>query len=109
AHRVSSYLSVTELSQYLSPAEEGKRSPEQQAFIDRRLKPSIPESRYVSFYPMDKKRGEQDNWYTLPLSERRKLMRGHGEIGRAYKDRVTQMITGSMGFDDWEWGVTLWA
>ena len=59
------------------------------------------------FYPMNKKRGEQINWYTLPMDERRGMMRSHGTIGHKYHGIVQQMISGSVGFDDWEWGVTL--
>jgi len=58
---------------------------------------------------MDKRRGPEDNWYDLPFEERADHMRSHGEIGRAYAGEVTQMITGSIGLDDWEWGVTLWS
>jgi chlorite dismutase len=58
---------------------------------------------------MDKKRGETHNWYTLAMDERRQLMRGHGMIGRKYAGKVTQIISGSVGLDDWEWGVSLFA
>lgn len=105
---VYSYVSVTELAQYTSDLTE-PRSPEREAFIARRLRPRVPPTRYICFYPMSKKREGEENWYTLPMEERRRLMRSHGEIGRAYKDRVVQMISGSMGLDDWEWGVTLYS
>lgn len=74
-----------------------------------RLYPAMPERRYVSFYPMSKKRGETQNWYALSMDERRQLMRGHGLVGRKYAGKVTQIISGSVGFDDWEWGVSLFA
>jgi chlorite dismutase len=72
-----------------------------------RLFPPIPEGRYVSFYPMDRKRGEVKNWYTLPIEERQRQMDLHGKIGRRYAGKVQQIISGSIGFDDWEWGVDL--
>jgi len=74
-----------------------------------RLFPSIPDSKYLCFYPMDRKRGEQVNWYTVPFAERQRMMHEHGLIGRRYGDQVKQIITGSIGFDDWEWGVSLFA
>jgi chlorite dismutase len=74
-----------------------------------RLFPKIPESRYLCFYPMDRKRGESKNWYTLPIEERGRQMEEHGMVGRRYAGKVQQIITGSIGFDDWEWGVDLFA
>jgi chlorite dismutase len=74
-----------------------------------RLYPEIPKSRYVSFYPMDRRRGEEKNWYTLPIEERQRQMDLHGQIGRRWAGKVRQIITGSIGFDDWEWGVDLFA
>src|SRR5437667_400670 len=74
-----------------------------------RLFPKIPTRRYLCFYPMSKRRGEAVNWFDLPAEERAALMRGHGEIGRRWAGRVTQVIAGSVGLDDWEWGVTLFA
>ena len=74
-----------------------------------RLYPKIPESRYLCFYPMDRKRGEDKNWYTLPIEERQRQMEEHGMVGRRYAGKVQQVITGSIGFDDWEWGVDLFA
>jgi hydrogen peroxide-dependent heme synthase len=74
-----------------------------------RLFPEIPPSRYVCFYPMDRRRGEEKNWYTLPLEERARQMNEHGSVGRRYAGEVRQIITGSIGFDDWEWGVDLFA
>lgn len=78
--------------------------------IRTRLYPEVPEDmRYVSFYPMSKRRVHPDNWYALPVAERNQLMREHGMSGRRYAGRIFQVITGSMGFDAWEWGVTLFA
>jgi len=74
-----------------------------------RLYPKIPDSQYLCFYPMDRKRGETLNWYTLPIEERQRQMEEHGMVGRRYAGKVQQIITGSIGFDDWEWGVDLFA
>ncbi|MGH7707494.1 MAG: hydrogen peroxide-dependent heme synthase [Vulcanimicrobiaceae bacterium] len=74
-----------------------------------RLSARVPQRRYTCFYPMDKKRGEQVNWYRLPFAERARLMLDHGKIGRSFHGLVTQVISGSIGFDDWEWGVDLYA
>jgi chlorite dismutase len=74
-----------------------------------RLFPKIPSTRYVCFYPMDRRRGEQHNWYTLPIEDRGRQLNDHGTIGRRYAGDVKQIITGSIGFDDWEWGVDLFA
>src|SRR5207253_5327550 len=74
-----------------------------------RLFPQVPPGRYVCFYPMSKRRGEQVNWFDLPADQRAELMRGHGAIGRKYAGQVVQGISGSVGLDDWEWGVTLFA
>jgi len=74
-----------------------------------RLFPDVPPGRYLCFYPMSKRRGEQVNWYDLPAAERGAFMRGHGEIGRKYAGQVVQIIQGSVGLDDWEWGVSLFA
>jgi peroxiredoxin len=74
-----------------------------------RLWPEIPQRRYLCFYPMNKFRGEHKNWYSEPIRERQRMMREHGMIGRHYAGRVTQIISGSIGFDDWDWGVDLFA
>ena len=74
-----------------------------------RLYPAVPEAKYLCFYPMDRKRGEAVNWYTVPFAERQRMMHEHGMIGRRYGDRVKQIITGSIGLDDWEWGVDLFS
>lgn len=125
----TSYLSVVELGLYeasirLYTVLKGKglqpHSPEWsqavEADLERqrkaaasRLWPEIPQKRYVSFYPMNKLRGEMKNWYQVPITERRRMMHEHGFIGRRYAGQVTQIISGSIGFDDWEWGVDLFA
>jgi hydrogen peroxide-dependent heme synthase len=74
-----------------------------------RLWPSVPEAKYLCFYPMDRKRGEHVNWYTVPFAERQRMMHEHGMIGRRYAGEVRQIISGSIGMDDWEWGVDLFA
>jgi chlorite dismutase len=74
-----------------------------------RLYPEIPPQRYGCFYPMDRRRGEDKNWYQLPIEERARQMNEHGLIGRRYAGEVKQIISGSIGFDDWEWGVDLFA
>lgn len=126
---VGSFLSVVELSLYDSSVQVYRDlerrgiqpgSPEwSQAIVETlerqrqamspRLWSSIPESRYLCFYPMNRKRGEADNWYRLPLEERRRLMHEHGQSGRKYASKVKQIITSSIGLDDWEWGVDLFA
>ena len=82
---------------------------EQRKRVLGRLFLELPRRRYVCFYPMNKRRGEQRNWYALAFEERAKLMREHGMVGRHYAGAVTQIISGSIGFDDWEWGVDLFA
>ena len=124
-----SYLSVIELGLYESTtkiykaltdrgiephSEEWNREIQQTLNRQReamrpRLFPAIPPNRYVCFYPMDRRRGEQTNWYTLPIEERARQMNEHGMVGRRYAGEVKQIITGSIGFDDWEWGVDLFA
>jgi hydrogen peroxide-dependent heme synthase len=81
----------------------------QRTRLASRLWPIIPQRRYVCFYPMNKRRAGADNWYMLPLEERQRLMHDHGLIGRRYAGQVNQIISGSIGFDDWEWGVDLFA
>lgn len=101
----SSYVSVVELSNYLPADQDPYQNPE----VLARLYPTLPKAKHVCFYPMDKRRQGQDNWYMLPMEDRRKLMYSHGMIGRKYAGKVKQIITGSVGFDDYEWGVTLFA
>jgi hydrogen peroxide-dependent heme synthase len=79
------------------------------ASLATRLFPTIPPAKYLCFYPMDRKRGEAVNWYTEPMADRRAMMHEHGLIGRRYAESVRQIITGSIGLDDWEWGVDLFA
>src|SRR5207237_9161608 len=74
---------------------------------EQRLHPQLPPRAVIGFYPMSKRRDAAANWYTLPFEERKRLMGGHARVGRAYAGRVLQLITGSTGLDDWEWGVTL--
>ena len=125
----TSYVSVIEIGLYEATvalharlAEENirPRTPEWQRAIDAelasqrhkiasRLYPKIPNRRYLCFYPMDKKREGAQNWYRLPMEERRRLMHDHGMVGRRFAGEVTQIISGSIGFDDWEWGVDLFA
>lgn len=81
----------------------------QQQRVSARLFPAIPATRHVCFYPMNKRRGETQNWYVEPFERRAEMMLEHGKVGREYAGRVTQVISGSIGFDDWEWGVDLFA
>jgi peroxiredoxin len=124
-----SYLSVVELGLYESTskvysslAEKGVQpnsdewKQEIEAVLVRqrqamapRLWPEIPGSKYLCFYPMDRRRGESANWYTVPMHERQRMMHLHGLVGRRYAGEVRQIITGSIGFDDWEWGVDLFS
>ncbi|WP_342580884.1 hydrogen peroxide-dependent heme synthase [Ureibacillus sp. FSL W7-1570] len=101
------YFSVVELSNYL--ANGSNEDPYQNPYIRSRLYPELPRTKYICFYPMNKRRLLDDNWYMLPMSQRRELMRSHGEIGRKYAGKVKQIITGSTGLDDHEWGVTLFS
>lgn len=101
-----SYVSVVELSKYM--VKEGE-NPEENPGTQARLRPRLPKWEYICFYPMDKRRQGEENWYSLPMEERRRLMYEHSLTGRKYAGRIRQIITGSMGFDDWEWSVTLFA
>lgn len=125
----SSYLSIIELGLYESTiktyrtlmdrgiephSDEWKREigdtlERQKEAMRPRLFPAMPPNRYICFYPMDRRRGEDKNWYTLPIEERQRQMNEHGLVGRRYAGEVKQIISGSIGFDDWEWGVTLFA
>jgi len=124
-----SYLSVVELGLYESTAktyaglaakgiephsEEWKREiaevlERQRNAMASRLWPEIPPAKYICFYPMDRRRGETANWYRETMPERQRMMSEHGLVGRRYAGEVRQIITGSIGFDDWEWGVDLFA
>ena len=81
----------------------------QAAAMSSRLYPAIPQTKYLCFYPMDKKRGEHVNWYTAPMQDRARMMHEHGLIGRRFAGSVKQIISGSIGLDDWEWGVDLFS
>ena len=78
-------------------------------YRENRIHPRLPAKRTICFYPMSKRRAEGANWYELDFGERKRLMAGHARVGRTYAGRVLQLITGSTGLDDWEWGVTLLA
>lgn len=98
-----SYVSLTELSEYAQGVPEPQRS--------ARLTPVLPppDKPAWCFYPMSKQRGDVHNWFTLPYDERKELMYEHGASGRNFAGRVVQVVTGSAGLDDYEWGVTLFA
>ena len=100
---VDSYVSITEVSEY------AKGMPEH--MLNERLYPTLPpEGKPIfCFYPMTKRRGDTANWYATPYDERNAMMREHGASGRTFAGKVTQLITGSTGLDDFEWGVTLFA
>ena len=124
-----SYLSVIELGLYESTSkvyssleekgvaphsDEWKQAIEetlqrQRQAMAPRLWPDIPDAKYICFYPMDRRRCDSVNWYMVPMPERQRLMSEHGLVGRRYAGEVRQIITGSIGFDDWEWGVDLFA
>ena len=82
---------------------------EQRKRVSGRLWPEVPARRHVCFYPMNKRRGEHKNWYVETVDRRARMMLEHGKIGRHYAGQVTQIISGAIGFDDWEWGVDLFA
>jgi chlorite dismutase len=127
--QTTSYLSVVELGLYKSSVSLYKSLAErnvtpfsdawnaeiedtlqrQREAMRPRLYPAIPDNRYVSFYPMNRRRGEDKNWYRLHITERARQMEDHGNIGQRYAGKVKQIISGSVGFDDWEWGVDLFA
>jgi chlorite dismutase len=98
-----SYVSLTEVSEYAQGMPEAMKRP--------RLYPQLPPEgkRAICFYPMSKRRNDGQNWYALPYQEREALMRDHGATGRTFAGRVLQLVTGSTGIDDYEWGVTLFA
>jgi chlorite dismutase len=124
----SSYVSIVELGMYemtgkiheqlgakFQPgSEEFERAfdaemESQRQRVMNRLFIDLPKARYVCFYPMNKRRGEALNWYSESFGRRAAMMREHGMIGRHYAGRVTQVISGSIGYDDWEWGVDLFS
>ena len=125
-----SYVSLTEQSEYGATedderarlaAEDGVTDPTEvesrlvawreriEHYREQRIHPQLPAKRAICFYPMSKRRTHDDNWYGLSFDERKLLMVGHARVGRTYAGRVLQLITGSTGIDDWEWGVTLLA
>ncbi|MGH8959504.1 MAG: hydrogen peroxide-dependent heme synthase [Acidimicrobiia bacterium] len=107
--RSFSYLSVTEISRHGAP-DGTAGNIEESPYVQARLYPEIPpHDAFLCFYPMSKKRESADNWYSLSATERADLMRAHGRTGRRYAGKVTQIVTGSIGLDDWEWGVTLFS
>ena len=129
---VYAFLSISEVSEYMSTAEDWSRQlvEEQKlepgsaefaqsmasfekrmaAYAEARVHPQLPRDLpVICFYPMSKARGETRNWFTLPFAERKALMGGHGTTGRKFAGRVLQLITSCTGLDDWEWGVTLFA
>ncbi len=124
----SSYVSIVELGMYEMTAKiheqlGAKYKPGSEEFehafdvemesqrqrVMNRLFLELPTWRYVCFYPMNKRRGEAQNWYSESFDRRASMMREHGTIGRHYAGKVTQVISGSIGYDDWEWGVDLFA
>jgi hydrogen peroxide-dependent heme synthase len=124
----TSYVSVVELGMYEMTAKlheqlgarfkpgsdefekafDGEMETQRQRVMNR-LFLDVPSARYVCFYPMNKRRGESLNWYSETFERRAGMMREHGMIGRTYAGKVTQVISGSIGYDDWEWGVDLFA
>ncbi|SFM37126.1 hydrogen peroxide-dependent heme synthase [Salibacterium qingdaonense] len=102
-----SYVSVVEQGNY-TPPKDGS-DPLDNPNMRARVYPILPKWNHICFYPMDKKREGDDNWYSLPLEERVELMKAHGKTGRKYAGEIKQIISGSTGLDDWEWGVTLFA
>jgi chlorite dismutase len=98
---VASYVSLTEISEYAAGVPEELRQ--------ARLFPQLPPEGKSAFcfYPMSKRRSTEYNWYSLDFESRKELMVGHGKVGRTFHGRVLQVITGSTGLDDFEWGVTL--
>jgi chlorite dismutase len=95
--------------EWIAAFDELVRKQEESPYVGPRLWAKIPNRRYACFYPMNKRRGEVENWYMLPFDARAKMMSAHGVVGRSYHGRVTQVISGSTGFDDYEWGVDLYA
>lgn len=127
---VYSFLSITELPDYVTSEEDMRQTliqeklePGSEAFETRlkalkerhaqyehyRLYPELPDWEVMAFYPMSKRRSGNDNWYSLDFAKRKELMGGHARVGRKYAGKISQLITGSTGLDDWEWGVTLMA
>ena len=128
---VFGYLSMTERSEYTTSEEEyaeslirdegmvegseeleakvGEFRARMEKYLKDRLYPNMPDWPVMCFYPMNKRRGDKHNWYSLSFEERKRLMSGHARIGRQWHGKIRQLITGSTGLDDAEWGVTLFA
>ncbi len=125
-----SFVSLTELSPYTSSADDERArlvredgvtdateieeriavwAARMEHYQEQRIHPQLPRKAVLCFYPMSKRRDGADNWYVLPFDDRKRIMGGHARVGRTYAGRVLQLITGSTGLDDWEWGVTLLA
>lgn len=98
-----SHLSVIEVSKYRPDVNETD------PYVQEKLRPILPKWEHICYYPMSRKRDGDDNWYTLEKSERGKLLYDHSLTGRKYTNKIKQFICGSIGFDKWEWGVTLFA
>ncbi len=129
--RVDSFISVSEISEYMSQDKDYDRTLREkeglepdsalyqqkmgdfkarmQVYINDRLYPKLPDHRVFCFYPMNKQRGDRENWYLLDFDARKEFMAGHAITGRRFHATVRQLVTGSIGLDDWEWGVTLFA
>ncbi|RLM90389.1 heme-binding protein [Halobellus sp. Atlit-38R] len=108
----TSYVSVVEISGYTAPEYfEDPESVDQgiRTYMEDKLTPEIPDDEYVAFYPMSKRRGEEHNWYDLSMEDRAEMMATHAETGKEYAGKIKQVIASSVGFDDYEWGVTLFA
>jgi chlorite dismutase len=128
---VDSFISMSEISEYISQEKDYDKTlrekegldPESAAYqkkmgsfrkrigtyVEERLYPVLPNHKVMCFYPMSKSRGGTDNWYLLDFDSRKRYMAGHAITGRKFQKTVSQLITGSIGLDDWEWGVTLFA
>ncbi|MGA0900304.1 MAG: hydrogen peroxide-dependent heme synthase [Luteolibacter sp.] len=129
---VYSYLSQTESSEYTTTEEQyaketligekgfkegseqyeaaiGEFNERMEKYLQHRLYPVLPDWPVICFYPMSKRRSGNDNWYSLNFEARKELMSGHARVGRTYSGRILQLITGSTGLDEFEWGVTLLA
>ncbi len=96
-------------AEWVGEFDELLRKQAESQYIAPRLFAPIPARRYACFYPMNKKREGSDNWFSLAFADRARLMTEHGKVGRSYHGRVTQVISGSIGFDDYEWGIDLYA
>ena len=107
-HRQLAERGLVQGSSEYDSAFDGEMEAQRRRVMGRLFAP-IPRARYVCFYPMDKRRGEVHNWYSVEFARRAEMMLEHGKVGREYAGKVTQVISGSIGFDDWEWGVDLFA